>query len=55
MSAEEAKKNLRDVLPFLRIAMEMAQLQEPGGEVGLAVVVTKPDKSGKITATFHGR
>lgn len=51
---EDAKTRLHQVLPLIRVAMEMAKLEVPDGELTLAIAVKKPDGTGKITAHFDG-
>lgn len=53
---EAARARLLAVLPHIRIAVEMAALHGgPAGSVGLCVIVTQPDGSGRVTAQFQGR
>jgi len=51
---EEAKKRLREVVPLIRVAMEMAKLQVPGGKVELAIIAKEKSGGGRITACFEG-
>lgn len=51
---QEAADRLRQVLPHIRIAAEMAKIQEPDGKLILAVGIEKPDGGGRITARFEG-
>jgi len=50
---QEAVARLKEVLPHIRIAIEMAKIQEPKGTVFLAVGVKKPDGGGRLTAQFE--
>lgn len=52
---EEARQRLLDVLPHLRLALEEAKLLAPDGTVGLAVIITRADGTGRLTARFHGK
>jgi hypothetical protein len=51
---EACKERLRAVLPHLKIAMNMAKLQVPGGTVGLGIIVKTSDGAGRVTASFEG-
>jgi len=47
-----AFERLRGALPHMRLAIEMAQQEEPDGTVQLAIIAINPDGSGKMTAAF---
>lgn len=49
----EAAARLKAVMPHLVLAATMAGYQVPDGKIGLAIVVTRPDKSGQVVATFE--
>lgn len=51
---DDARKRLLDMVPHLLVATEMARLQVPDGKVGLAVIATSADGSGRVTARFEG-
>jgi hypothetical protein len=51
---QEAVNRLKQALPHIRMAIEMAKLQEPQGEITLAICSKKPDGSGQLTAHFEG-
>ena len=50
---DDSKRRLMEILPHLMVAANMAKMQEPDGEVCLAVVSKKPDGSGRLTASFE--
>jgi hypothetical protein len=54
MSQEEARQRLLEALPHVRLAMEMARIEVPGGTVGLAIIAKSTSGTGRITATFDG-
>lgn len=51
---DEAVQRLKNFLPHLKTATEMARLQHPDAEVGLAVVAVLKDGGGRVTARFRG-
>jgi hypothetical protein len=51
---QEARQRLILALPYINDAISFAKVQVPDGKIGLAVIITKPDGSGKVTATFNG-
>lgn len=51
--SDTARDRLKAALPHLSIAARMARLQEPDGIVGLAIIVKKPDGTGRMTASFE--
>lgn len=53
MSKEEAVKNLRSAMPHIKLAISMAELQNPQGKIQLAIFARNEDGSGKITASFE--
>lgn len=43
---------LKAALPFIRVAVEAAKHEVPDGEIGLGILVTRPDGSVKFTAAM---
>ena len=48
----KAKENLADFLPHLEVAIEVAKIDNPGTEIQLGVIASKPDGSGQVVARF---
>lgn len=49
---QTAHARLTAVLPFIRVAIAAALEKVPNGQVGLGILVTRPDGSGEITAAM---
>ena len=52
---ETAIDRLATVLPHMRLALKMAAIDTPDAtQVEMAIVVKRPDKSGRLTCAFEG-
>lgn len=52
--ADAARERLLELMPHLRVALEMAAIEMPGGKVELGVIVSGEEGNGRITCRFSG-